>query len=711
MRSITRSASPPSEFPTSDPDLSSQNGGAADPTLTPGRSRPPAARQALLAVGIFLLALWPRVVGLDTFVTTDEIFWTGRTGNFARAVADGQLSGTLQTGHPGVTTLWAGFLGMGAERAQRLAGDRREVSRSQVSRSADFLPGLTDARRVVAVATAIAVAGASLLAWRLLGPAPAVLGGTLLALDPFYLAHSQLLHIDALLTSFMCIALLAGLVRWLGGGGRAYLVISSVATGLALLSKSPAVFLLGFLPLVAAVAAWRRRCLSSRALWMDLLAWMGLAMATYVLCWPALWSAPVETLRTVVSFMADNANPQHSALAEGGRDAGPLFYVTAFALRTTPLVMLGLVLLAVEAAMQGVADSPTRADRSADPRPPLAVSRAAAAALLAYAVFFGLLMTVAAKSFDRYLLPAFPALDLLAGLGLALSARRLRWAGGVAWLLIGAFLLPVAVFPLAISSPYPLAWYNPLAGGGPAAERVLAVGWGEGLDQVARYLNARPNPDRLKAAMPGEIYTTVLDAQFAGQVMPLEGGDPSSNDSAYFVTYVRAPQDAPPVYDPRFQSWQPEYVVRLADIDYSRVYSAAFGVPIEAVFGEVARLEGYGLEPLVTRPGRPLHVKLFWRALAPVLSQSRVVVLLLDSGNREVARADWPLGPMEAGQARPRAYQLQLPGSLPAGEYLVWVGLESPSGEPLPLMGRPNALAPTAPEQPSLVVLRSVQVR
>jgi hypothetical protein len=659
------------------------------------------------------------MVGLESFVTTDEIFWVGRSGNFARALASGRLAFTLQTGHPGVTTMWAGLLGIGSERSQRLGGDRREVSRGQVSRSADFLTGLAAGRRAVAVATAVLIAGATLLGWRLLGGGPAVLGGALLALDPFYLAHSQLLHIDALLSGFMAVALLAGLVRWLDGGSYGYIVISALATGLALLSKSPALFLVGFLPPVAAAVAWRRGRVLDRRLWGDLLAWGGLAALTYVICWPALWVSPVDTLRGVLGFVADNANPRHSA-AEGGAPSGALFYPAVFALRSTPLVLVGLALLPVEAAARAWNRKREREsggvgewEKEVSPTLPLSLPLGGpAVALLAYAVLFGLTMTFAAKSFDRYLLPAFPALDLLAGLGLALSARRLRWIGGAGRLLAGAFLLPLLVYPLATSLPYALTWYNPLAGGGPAAQAALVVGWGEGLDQVARYLNTRPNADRLKVTMPGQVYTTVLDSQFVGQVMPAEGGDPSTNDAAYFVTYVRAPQEVgPPIYDARFQIWQPELVVRLAGVEYARVYNSGLGVPIGATFGGVAGLEGYGLDAVATRPGRTLNVKLFWRALGAVPGGTRTVLTLTDPAGHDVARAEAPLVPPEPGQTRPRSYQLVLPAALTPDEYLAWVALETAAGRPLPLAARPTALAVGAPEDPLRAVLRSIQVR
>ena len=700
-----QTASPPQEIAATDPDL----------LAAPISGRPGVAGAVAVGLLIFLLAFLPRNVGLQTFVTTDEIFWVGRTGSFERGLARGRLDLTFQTGHPGVTTMWAGLLGIGPERAQRLGADNRDVSRGQVSRNPEFLSALADGRRAVALITAIATAAIGLLTWRLLGLGPALVGGTLLALDPFFLAHSQLLHIDALQASFMAIALLAGLVRWQAAGGRGYLVLAALATGLACLSKSPALFLLGFLAPLALFAAWRRGDLRTRRPYLDLLSWLALSAAVYVLLWPALWTAPLETLRGIFGFIGDNANPRHAALAEGGAGSGPLFYPTTFLLRTTPLVLIGLTLLAIEliAARRTVAVVPWSTVR----RPSSIVHRPSSVvpALAAYALIFAAAMTAAAKSFDRYLLPAFPALDLLAGLGLTLAARRLRPFGGAGRLLAVAFLLPLLVYPLATSLPYALTWYNPLAGGGSAAQRALTVGWGEGLDVVARYLNARPNAERLKVAMPGEIYTTVLDSQFAGQVMPAEGGDPAANGADYFVTYIRAPQDADPVYDPRFQTWQAEAVARLGGIEYARVYRATLGIPLGATFGDpaspLATLEGYGLDLTSTRTGRPVTARLFWRLLADPPPDSRVLLSLHDPTDREVARTENPLGPFERDRPRPRQYQLQVPTGLPPGEYQLWVALTAAQDQPVPLTAPPTALAPGAPQHPSRAILRTIRVR
>src|SRR5581483_5334772 len=215
-----------------------------------------------------------------------------------------------------------------------------------------------------------------LLAWRLFGLWPAVLGGALLALDPFFLAHSRLVHIDASLTLWTTLALLAALRRWSGGGWWS-LVLAGLATGLALLSKAPALILLPMVPLAGLVIVGPRIVLERRA-WRDLVVWAAVAGLVYLALWPAMWVAPIETVGRVLGFMRDNANPGHAAAADED-GSGTLFYPLVFLFRSTPLTWLGLV---------GLALSWSRGR-----------SGRAAVLLLAFALAFAGAMTVAAKNF------------------------------------------------------------------------------------------------------------------------------------------------------------------------------------------------------------------------------------------------------------------------------------------------------------------------
>ena len=167
-----------------------------------------------VALAIVLIAtLLPRVVALDRFVTPDEYLWVTRSANFYCAVSQGDWKYTFQRQHPGVITTWAGtlaFLAIGPG----YADDCRQIApaeHEQVLRAhgIDPLRLLQAGRLVMVLFNTGALAIAFLYARRLIGPLPALIGFTLVALDPFHLALSRLLHLDGLLSSLMLLAMLA----------------------------------------------------------------------------------------------------------------------------------------------------------------------------------------------------------------------------------------------------------------------------------------------------------------------------------------------------------------------------------------------------------------------------------------------------------------------------------------------------------------------
>src|SRR5215210_1564970 len=200
---------------------------------------------AVLALALFALALVPRWLGRDVFVTSDEDSWMRRAGGFAYGMSHGLPGRTYQNGHPGVLTMELAILGQGPGGAEQYA-DPVTGNPRLVTAVPGFFEGLVEARRAFALANAGLVVLLALLTWRLFGGGPAVIAGLLLALDPFYLAHSQLVHLDALLAGCMGLAALCGLIRWGAGGGRRWVITGGMFSGLALLAKVPAVFLVGF---------------------------------------------------------------------------------------------------------------------------------------------------------------------------------------------------------------------------------------------------------------------------------------------------------------------------------------------------------------------------------------------------------------------------------------------------------------------------------
>src|SRR5438067_529920 len=64
------------------------------------------------ALLVFCFALVPRAVQ-GSFITVDEAFhWFDRCEAFLQAIRSGNYAGTKIIGHPGVTTMWLGAIGV-----------------------------------------------------------------------------------------------------------------------------------------------------------------------------------------------------------------------------------------------------------------------------------------------------------------------------------------------------------------------------------------------------------------------------------------------------------------------------------------------------------------------------------------------------------------------------------------------------------------------
>lgn len=494
------------------------------------------ARLTLLAV--ILATALPRLLALDRFVTIDEPLWLTNSGNFYRALSRGEFAGTFQNEHPGVTVMWAGtaaFLwsdptyARAAPRAFRQLGEIEPFLEGRGRRPLDILV----AGRVGVVAASVASLGVALLAAvRLIGLPAAVVGFTLIAFDPFHLALSRLFHSDGLLASLMLLSLLAFLNYVYGGRRRGDLAVSAVSAGLACLTKAPALALFPFgawLLLAHTLADARPPAVLRRAL-APFAAWVGGAAIVCVMLWPVLWVSAYHlvylflklgyygTLGHFVPIFFDGA------IHMG--DPGPRFYPITYAWRTTPIVLGGLLLAALTLTR------PHAAERE---------RRRIAAVLVGFALAFALLMTLSAKKFDRYLLPAHLPLDLVSGMGWVAAGERLgRRRPLLSPAAMGAAMALQALGTLP-TAPYFLTYYNPLLGGGARAPAVMMVGWGEGLDEAARYLNARGRGRDLRALSwysigPFSYFFRGRTFHFDGAWDPTKAAEVAQSD--YVVLYV-----------------------------------------------------------------------------------------------------------------------------------------------------------------------------
>jgi hypothetical protein len=547
-------------------------------------SKTMARRETLACLLLFLVALLPRLLSLNAFITWDEPMWAYRTIRFMAALAEGRWGDTFVVGHPGVITMELGALGIALHRLLpggplfRYAGGYstqtaadwawlRDLPRLDpqdlegLRRAAAFLPA---AKLPLIIVMALAVVGLYLLTERLFDRRVALVAALLIALDPFYLAHSRLLHLDGLLTTFMTLSLLSLLVYLRRGRAQATLLFSGVMAGLAMLTKSPGLFLAPFAALLV-FALGRSEPLRHLAL--DLLWWGAMAGLVALALWPALWADPLGTAQGVLSQATGYAaKPYETArffLGQVQEDPGPWFYPVVLLFRSTPLTVIGLAAIIPFLLSRGTEE------------PPLLI------ALLAYVLLFGLFMTVGDKKFDRYLLPVFPALDIVAAAGVVKLVDKYISRQGVASAslvyLFPCFLVSLSTCLILPYHPYYLTYYNPLVGGPSYASRVLPVGWGEGLDRVARYLNDKEGAAELQVAsggMPG------LGPLFVGWTVPPTPANLVAAD--YVVVYIGDVQGRSPVATAFHGQERPEHVVRLHGIEYAWIYcNTRYIAPLE----------------------------------------------------------------------------------------------------------------------------------
>ncbi len=668
----------------------------------------------VVPVLLFVVSFVARNVDLGSFSWPDEITWTARSVAFYAGLTQGDLEATHQADHPGVVPMWGygGFLSIRA----LLQGQLDELYTMTTERQLQDIPGMlaTEALWTVLI-TSLAVVGVYGLLSRLLDKRVSFVAALMVALDPLFLTQSRVVHLDAILTSFVTLSALSLAVYLVHPTRKRYLVLSAAMGGLALATKSPALMLA---PLTAgglalrlvlarkAPSGWAGGGLGRRLAWagLSLLGWLVIAWGVFLAIWPAAWLDPLHRTGLVVLGSRWGVVASHEFnyfLGQVTETPSALFYLVVGPLRMTPLTLilvpLAAILLVVDLA---------RAWRRG-----ISARLTVLALGLAWICGYVVAMSISAKKGDRYLTPIFPMLDIVAALALMAVVGWLgrRWRpladrGGQAAASVGLVLL-VALFWLPLAPHYG-AYFNPLLGGGATATWAFPFGQGEGLDLAAEYLNQKPGAENLRVA---SFYPEDFQAHFEGQAVSLRRGSWSQSwlYCDYVVFYISQVQRELPDADlvDHFRRLEPEYVARIGGVDFAWVYKTpvllsgappALSGPSEAVFGDQIALLGYdvGSEALV--PGEPFELTLRWQTLRTPEANYQVALRLMDPKGGHVWDTAWrpfddyyPTQWWTVGRIEYDRQRLAVPASLASGQPLCLdvqlLGIDD--GVPLPLTG------------------------
>lgn len=499
-------------------------------------------RKLLFVLCFFLIAAIPRIVSLSAHWSSDEAGWLNRSEVFISDIQQGKFSEVHVAHAPGVMTMW-------------IAGLRTFLTEPRVD-----VRNLALARWFIGIVISVGVSAAGLLLYRLFGGWVSLISIVGIAFSPLFLAQTRRVHTDALATTFILLTVLLFLAYCQNRQHPYYLLLSGVAFGLAVLSKSYALILLLWIPLCVFLFRNREKQADRFLIHStDSLYFFNCAAITIIAIWPVFWTPPFGILGvclfgavylldkeiknkkitlTSVSFwasiivlgitcirMLQTIQPvfdriswavttpheiAHFFLGKIMNDPGWLFYLFVLTIKSTPL-MLPLAIAGVFILWKQRRCSLEIAGR-------LRLTLA----LVISIILFMICLSATSKKFPRYLLPVFPILDILSALGFV---ELLRWGCAQIHLLLrnrGTTALKTAfiavtclsfffiqVLPVLALHPYYGTYYNP-CWRMTDITKIITVGDASGLDLAAKYLNKKEDATQM------HIQGSLLANEFLG---------------------------------------------------------------------------------------------------------------------------------------------------------------------------------------------------
>ena len=437
------------------------------------------------------------------------------------AVKTGHFDETNIAYHPGVTTMW-------------LAGLRQFFGKDSVSVS---VKDLAFARWFIGVALLSGLVAAYFLLHRLFAFWQATFVWIFLAVNPFFLAQSRRVHTDALATTFIMLTVLLFILYCIFPKQRSYLIFSGITFGLACLTKSYSLILLLWGPIC--LFCFRQREHTWRKFFYQVLlsgiVVLNCSLLTVLVLWPIFWTPlfalrglcllgatcllilttkqfrPVLiatactvlvavgffVLRTIwdvflgVEWAVTTAHEvEHFFLGKVVDDPGWLFYPLILSIKSTPIIIpltIGnVVILWKQRKGTQTSEQLWRTTFS----------------ILSSILLFMLCLSVTAKKFSRYLLPVFPMLDILAGIGLFYI---ITWIGGrfrkqhfrrIVHATCGVLVLLLTAVPVFALHPHYGTYYN-ICWKVADITKIITVGDASGMDIAAKYLNRKSNASEM----------------------------------------------------------------------------------------------------------------------------------------------------------------------------------------------------------------------
>lgn len=459
-----------------------------------------------LALLLLVVILPSWLIENDRVVNVDEPRWIIRGANFYYAVTHREFEKTIFEYHPGVMNMWIvgaamhiyfpEYRGFGQGYFDPLKMKFEEFMREHGKEALDVA---RISRYIHAGVLAVLALTAFLLLRLLVDPKAAFLSVALAALAPFYLGHSRLMNLEGMLSLFALVSFL-GLQVYLNKDRKLiYLILSGAAFGLAQLTKSSSIVVIGLVGLMLFVGLFKREVGTLGEKIFDAFRtfaiWLVVAAITYFVLWPGMWVAPGKMLTEVYGNafsyafqgarldVTEQLEPDNFSLDSGG--SGVLQFLQYWAVSSTLTTWLGLFFVLF-----------LFFDRKGNLPVPIKSTLLYLTALAGlFVLMFGLAQ---GRDSQHYILTSYVAFDVMAGIGWyylwVFLQKKWMWLDrAYASILFFGVLIGMQI---ASGLPYAPYYFNYKQ---PFASVPATYGYGEGYSEAADYLSQKPNAKELHA--------------------------------------------------------------------------------------------------------------------------------------------------------------------------------------------------------------------
>jgi hypothetical protein len=419
------------------------------------------------------------MLGHDNF-TTDTWKWKSRSYDFGSGVFGLDFQKTLQKYHPGVTLMWVGTAGIKIYNVSYNLLNGIDPPDNNISTvfGLDFVQKL-----LVVLVIGIGLAFVFYPIKNIFGLASAFLVTAAVSFEPYYIALTRAFHLEGLLSIFMLVSVL-WLYWFISDGESKKLLVSAGFGGLAVLTKTTALFLIPFTLLMLTVASLTkggvtervievfshklRFLFSLKSIFLRFVLWLAALSIVVFSLWPALWVDPQGVYKAiykgvaVVGMEREHIQYYFGKLVE---DPGPAFYPVVFLHKSSPWLLVGIIGLVFITG------------KISEKKKEFVLF------LLIYSLLYLLMLSIPTKKLDRYIMPSLVSLTVISSFFYVWLWDRVKINPALKFLIMFTPIFASAVY---IHPDY-LSYYNPLTGGLKSGIKVLEPKWLVGEREILNY--------------------------------------------------------------------------------------------------------------------------------------------------------------------------------------------------------------------------------